>query len=192
MVEQFGLAMIPRCLRMSWGFTSGTTRGTSGSIRKALELSTTTAPAAAAIGLQWREMLAGVLERTISIPENASGGKGLDRMVLTPELHGFARTPLGGEELDRGDRKIALLQQADHPLTHRTTGPNNGDVLHDRAPVSRQDWFSNGKVPVGNGRQGQRMDSRSIVGWKSEPGPAPGVRSRRIAVGAPGLEFRSS
>ena len=45
MVVQFGLAMIPRGrFKASSGFTSGTTRGTSFSIRKALELSIITAP----------------------------------------------------------------------------------------------------------------------------------------------------
>src|SRR5512135_3485827 len=76
MVEQFGLAMMPQCLATSCGLTSGTTKGTSGSIRKALELSTTTAPALAAIGLNWREIDAGVLDRTISTPANASGVSG--------------------------------------------------------------------------------------------------------------------
>ena len=44
-VVQFGLAMIRRGDRFaSSGFTSGTTRGTSSSMRKALELSIITAP----------------------------------------------------------------------------------------------------------------------------------------------------
>jgi len=52
MVEQLGLATMPFGIfcRAS-ALTSGTTRGTSGSMRQALELSTTTAPALAAIGL---------------------------------------------------------------------------------------------------------------------------------------------
>ena len=49
-VEQFGLAMIPLCVKISSGLTSGTTRGTSGSIRNALELSITIAPRFAASG----------------------------------------------------------------------------------------------------------------------------------------------
>ncbi len=51
-VEQFGLAIIPWFLNCAifLAFTSGTTRGTSGSIRKWDVLSTTTAPAATAIG----------------------------------------------------------------------------------------------------------------------------------------------
>src|SRR5947209_7080047 len=74
MVEQFGLATIPFGMRRSASaFTSGTTSGTSGSMRQALELSMTTAPALAAIGLYSRLMEAGVLDRTISTPANASG-----------------------------------------------------------------------------------------------------------------------
>ena len=44
-VVQLGLAMMPRCSNAAAGFTSGTTSGTPGSRRKALELSITTAPA---------------------------------------------------------------------------------------------------------------------------------------------------
>ena len=70
-VEQFGLAMIPLWRAMAWALTSGTTSGTVGSIRQALELSTTTAPAFAAIGLHSREIDAGVLDRTMSTPSKA-------------------------------------------------------------------------------------------------------------------------
>ena len=41
---------MPLCQEISSGFTSGTISGTSGSIRKVLELSITTAPALAAAG----------------------------------------------------------------------------------------------------------------------------------------------
>src|SRR5437588_4863858 len=74
MVEQFGLATIPLGMyARAWALTSGTTNGTSGSIRQADELSTTTAPAFAAIGLYSRLIAAGVLERTMSTPVNAPG-----------------------------------------------------------------------------------------------------------------------
>src|SRR5664279_521367 len=68
--------MIPWCLATSCGLTSGTTSGTFGSIRQALELSTTTAPAFAAIGLYSRETDAGVLDRTMSTPSNTDGPRG--------------------------------------------------------------------------------------------------------------------
>src|SRR5262245_4456934 len=74
MVEQFGLATMPLGIFFkASALTSGTTSGTSGSIRQALELSTTMAPALAAIGLDSRLTLAGVLDRTMSTPSKASG-----------------------------------------------------------------------------------------------------------------------
>src|SRR5947209_2735750 len=60
-------------VRSASALTSGTTSGTSGSMRQALELSMTTAPARAAIGLDSRLTEAGVLDRTMSTPANASG-----------------------------------------------------------------------------------------------------------------------
>ena len=74
MVEQFGLATIPFGIcRSASALTSGTTSGTSGSMRQALLLSITIAPARAAIGDDSRLTEEGVLERTISTPANASG-----------------------------------------------------------------------------------------------------------------------
>src|SRR5262245_19521973 len=57
----------------SSAFTSGTTSGQSGSIRHADELSTTIAPAFAAIGEYSLLTDDGVLESTIFTPANASG-----------------------------------------------------------------------------------------------------------------------
>src|SRR5262249_38056356 len=74
MVEQFGLATMPLGIRRSASaLTSGTTSGTSGSMRQALELSMTIAPAFAAIGLVSRLTDAGVLDRTVSTPGKAAG-----------------------------------------------------------------------------------------------------------------------
>ena len=56
-VEQLGFAMIPLCCLIASGLISGITSGTEGSIRNAEELSTTTAPACAAIGPNFFEML---------------------------------------------------------------------------------------------------------------------------------------
>ena len=71
---QFGLEIIPfgRSLVFS-GLTSGTTSGTSLSIRNAPELSTTTAPRAAAIGPHSALISSGTSNIAISIPSNASG-----------------------------------------------------------------------------------------------------------------------
>src|SRR5437588_3104836 len=98
MVEQFGLATIPLGIRFrASAFTSGTTSGTSGSMRQALELSMTMAPALAAIGLYSRLMEAGVLDRTISTPANASGRIGSTlydlpwKSIALPALRSEAR-----------------------------------------------------------------------------------------------------
>src|SRR5438270_13606396 len=98
MATQFGLAMIPFLMFFnSDAFTSGTTSGTSGSIRQADELSITVAPALAAIGLNSRLTDAGVLDRTRSTPANASarsGATGYSRprnVTDRPALRGEAR-----------------------------------------------------------------------------------------------------
>ena len=69
MVEQLGLATIPRGMRASaCGFTSGTTSGTSGSMRNWLVLSITTHPAAAARGACTAEIAAPGLNSAMSQP----------------------------------------------------------------------------------------------------------------------------
>src|SRR5919205_1078247 len=62
-VEQFGLAMMLRVLksRSASRLTSGTTSGTSGSMRKCEVLSITTHPRAAALGAYFAEIAAGRL-----------------------------------------------------------------------------------------------------------------------------------
>ena len=73
-VVQFGLEIIPFGRRFtSSGFTSGTTSGTSGSIRNAPELSTHTAPRDAAIGAHSAETSSGTSNIATSIPSKASG-----------------------------------------------------------------------------------------------------------------------
>ncbi len=72
MVEQFGLAMMPRCRARSRGFTSGTTSGQAGSIRHAELLSMTTAPWRTAMGASFRLTSSLVANRAMSIPLKAS------------------------------------------------------------------------------------------------------------------------
>ena len=72
-VEQFGFAMIPRCPLSASAFTCETTSGTVGSIRQALELSTTAHPRAAASGARRRLTSAPALKSAISTPLKASG-----------------------------------------------------------------------------------------------------------------------
>src|SRR5476649_773082 len=76
MVLQLGLAMIRRPFKASstsFGFTSGTTNGQSASMRKALELSMTTAPARAACGANSRLTVAPGEKSAIWTPLKESG-----------------------------------------------------------------------------------------------------------------------
>src|SRR5476649_288483 len=70
MVEQLGLAMMPRRLycAIAARFTSGTTSGTSGSMRQYEVLSITTAPALTARGECSAETLEPGEESTMSMP----------------------------------------------------------------------------------------------------------------------------
>ena len=73
MVVQLGLAMMPfgGCSASS-GLTSATTSGTSGSIRQAEELSTTTAPAAATFGAVASEAALPLENSARSSPEKSA------------------------------------------------------------------------------------------------------------------------
>src|SRR5476651_451670 len=70
---QFGLAITPLWRLRSPGFTSGTTSGVFGSMRKAEELSITTAPAAFAAGTNSRLRVAPALKKAMSMPLNEVG-----------------------------------------------------------------------------------------------------------------------
>ena len=73
MVVQFGLATIPFGIESrAPGFTSATTSGTSGSMRNAEELSTTTAPAAATFGAMARLVVAPAENSAMSSPEKSA------------------------------------------------------------------------------------------------------------------------
>src|SRR5690606_15265688 len=73
MVEQFGLAMMPRGRwRNAPGLTSATTSGTSSSRRKAEEWSITTAPAAANFGAYCRDTSPPAENRAKSTPEGSN------------------------------------------------------------------------------------------------------------------------
>ncbi len=177
-VEQLGLAMIPRCFMMSCGLTSGTTSGTSGSMRNALELSTTTAPAAAATGLHSRETAAGVLDRTMSTSENSDRAESSRiKWVFAAKDNRMARAPGRRQEFDGSHRKGAFLEEADHPLSNRTTGTDDRDVLHYRLLSSSEP--ANSALSCGSGTS--RAPNR---GEGSPPRPVPD-RSRskiRIAI----------
>lgn len=67
-VVQLGFAMMPECFFTSSGFISGTTSGTSGQSRNALELSIKTAPAALMSPANAAAMLFPAAPRTMSKP----------------------------------------------------------------------------------------------------------------------------
>src|SRR5262245_32530359 len=69
---QLGLAITPLWRRRSPGLTSGTTSGVFGSMRKADELSITTAPAALAAGTNSRLRVAPAEKKAMSTPLKAS------------------------------------------------------------------------------------------------------------------------
>ena len=71
-VVQFGLAMMPLCFFTSAALISGITSGTASSMRNALELSTTTQPALAAMGANSFEMPPPALNSAMSMPLNES------------------------------------------------------------------------------------------------------------------------
>src|SRR4029079_16004130 len=67
---QFGVATMPFGMRSrAWALTSGTTSGTSGSMRHADELSTTVAPEAAIRGAMRFDAVAPAESRATSTPE---------------------------------------------------------------------------------------------------------------------------
>ncbi len=72
-VVQFGLATMPLGMSSrSSALTSETTSGTSGSLRHALELSTTTAPAAATTGAHCLEVAPPLENNATSRPEKSA------------------------------------------------------------------------------------------------------------------------
>ena len=73
MVVQFGQATMPAWPFTACALTSGTTSGTVGSMRNALDLSTTTAPALTATGANSLDCAEPAENSAISTPLNASG-----------------------------------------------------------------------------------------------------------------------
>ena len=86
-VVQFGLATMPLGMSSrSSGFTSDTTSGTSGSLRQALELSTTTAPASATRGAQIFEVEPPLEKSATSSPEKSAVA--VSSTVISVSPHG--------------------------------------------------------------------------------------------------------
>src|ERR671910_3501626 len=72
MVVQLGEATMPSCVLAACGLISGTTSGTFGSIRHALDLSTTTAPAFTIMGAYSFDCGEPAAQKAMSTPLNAA------------------------------------------------------------------------------------------------------------------------
>ena len=108
-VVQFGLATIPlRISRNAAALTSGTTSGTSGSMRQAEVLSTTTAPAAASRGASSLDALAPVEQRAMSSPTQVSRRRVLDLDLAVGPRQPRPGRSSRGEEPDVVGREGAL------------------------------------------------------------------------------------
>ena len=128
MVVQLGFAIIPLGrLSTSSGLTSETTSGTSGSLRHAEELSTTTAPAAANLGAYARG------GGTRGEHSNVNTGVVGRRHILYDDVlplpgQGRAGATRGREETNRLDRELTLLQQGAHDSADLAGGADDGDI----------------------------------------------------------------
>src|SRR5580658_1673746 len=86
MVGQLGLATMPLGMeRSSAALASGTTSGTSGSMRQAEELSITMAQAATSRGASSRDTEAGAEHRAKSMPERSQVAASSTTMSLSPQ-----------------------------------------------------------------------------------------------------------
>ncbi len=109
-VAQFGVAMMPLCCSTSAPLISGTTSGTSGSMRQAPVLSMTTAPAFTALGEYSFEVSSGMALKTMSQPWKLScvrastSSSCSPKRILLPAERGEARSfsdRSGNERLTR-------------------------------------------------------------------------------------------
>ena len=115
MVVQLGLATMPLGMRArAAALTSGTTRGTSGSIRQADELSMTTAPAAANRGASSVEAVGADREQGEVEPGDVGGGGVLDHHLAAPEGDAATRRPGRGEQPEVVDGERPLLEDRPH------------------------------------------------------------------------------
>ncbi len=124
---------MPLCSRMRLALISGITSGTFGSMRKAEELSMTTAPALTATGANFREMPPPAENSAISTPAKEFSRELLDHDPLAAEVDGLAGRARARQRLELADAKCALVHGGDEfgadGAGHAGNG-NNGIVLH--------------------------------------------------------------
>ena len=118
MVVQFGLAMMPfRASAMASGFTSLTTRGTSGSIRQAEELSMTMAPAAANFGASSFDDAPPAENSAISMPARSAVDASSTR--ISPPFHGR----VGPAERAEARNRTCCIGNSRSSSSRRMTAP---------------------------------------------------------------------
>jgi hypothetical protein len=93
-------------------------------MRNALELSTTTQPALAAMGANSLEIAPPALKSAMSIPANEF----LDRNLLAAKWQRFAGRTRRGQQRQLADWKIALLQSFDHLHSDRAGGADDDNI----------------------------------------------------------------
>jgi hypothetical protein len=108
--------------------TWATTSGTSVSIRKADELSTTTAPAAAKAGAYCLERSPPAENRAISTP----AGSAVARSSISTVPQAVSTVPPAERaEANRrnSERELPLLEDREHGASDRAGGSDDGDLL---------------------------------------------------------------
>ena len=132
---QFGLAMIPlRASATACGFTSLTTRGTSGSIRQAEELSTTTTPAAANFGASAREVVAPAENSAMSRPDGSAVAASSTTTSRSPNGSVVpAERPEAKKRTSLG-REVALEQDLPHHGADLAGRADDADPGHRPVP----------------------------------------------------------
>ena len=148
-VEQFGFETMPWCEAAASAFTSGTTSGTSGSMRKALDLSTTTQPRATASGANARDVEPPAEKSARSKPSSASG---VSSRTSSSDPANGTRVPA-----DRADAKgttsgggeAALVQHLEHDGSDRAGGADDGHARTTQRCCSRRPRRARPRTPSG-------------------------------------------
>ncbi len=106
---QFGLAMMPLCSLTRRPLISGITSGTPSAMRKADELSTTTAPALTAIGANFLEMPPPAENSAMSTPANDVSVSSSMTMFWPRKVERLAGGPAARQRLELADREFPLV-----------------------------------------------------------------------------------
>ena len=123
--QQLGLAMMPRWSRIAAALISGTTSGTSASMRKAEELSTTVAPARTASGAKRREVLPPAENSARSTPAKLSSLSSRTRERRDREIECLTRRARRCKQPQLRQREAPLLQAAHQLDAHGAGGADD-------------------------------------------------------------------